>query len=82
VDVDVPVYSKVEGILSAEEKKTAPKVEITLGFAAALTIAEQVQPARTQDSVLSFSHAHALFPVRHMHADRDDSMRVTIRSSM
>jgi hypothetical protein len=27
VDVDVPVYSKVEGILSADAKKTAPKVE-------------------------------------------------------
>merc|ERR1712216_508485 len=42
VDVDVPVYSKVEGILSAEEKKTAPKVEITLGFATALTTAQML----------------------------------------
>jgi len=42
VDVDVPVYSKVEGILSAEEKKTAPRVEITLGFATALTTAQML----------------------------------------
>jgi hypothetical protein len=42
VNVDTPVYSKVEGILSAEEKKTAPKVEITLGFATALTTAQML----------------------------------------
>merc|ERR1712216_496406 len=46
VNVDTPVYSKVEGILSAEEKKTAPKVEITLGFAAALTT-DQMLNVRT-----------------------------------
>jgi hypothetical protein len=42
VDVAVPVYSKVEGILSADAKKTAPKVEITLGFATALTTDQQL----------------------------------------
>merc|ERR1711966_646323 len=42
VDVAVPVYSKVEGILSTAEKASAPKVEITLGFATALTTDQQL----------------------------------------
>jgi hypothetical protein len=42
VDVAAPAITTLAAAVSAADKASAPKVEITLGFAAALTTAEQV----------------------------------------